>query len=160
MYKIHFPTLFLCYLYSQTAKFTFHAFQVLLFTAVFCVSLIIFEVPTWIPHAPKFIKISCEVLIFLICETVIWMTIITLFDAFPWRPPSYNDVNATQSVPELLEYIIFAPCYLYLFLLGPVVNVLIHLLLIYHCIREASINYELSLFQFQFAIYLSIEPCL
>lgn len=133
----------------------------ILFTAVFCALLIISEVPSWLPDATRFVKISCEVLIFLLYETATCVSMITFFT---WsfqelsETRTSNDSEATgQSSPQkTLVRIALVLWFLYVFILGPVVNVLNHLLLICHSVRKASVN---ALFRFRQDknIHLSIE---
>lgn len=124
----------------------------ILFTAVFCALLIISEVPSWLPDATRFVKISCEVLIFLLYETATCVSMITFFT---W---SFQELSETRTSndSEALVRIVLVLWFLYVFILGPVVNVLNHLLLICHSVRKASVN---ALFRFRQDknIHLSIE---
>lgn len=144
----------------------------ILFTAVFCALLMIFEVPLWIPHAPRFIKVSCEVLIFLLWETAICVSLIANVNEFLSKVRSADDdylsisddVNATKandgnatetdSRQKLnLDIVIFTSWSIYLFILGPAVNALNHLFFIYHCILNASVTIynQMSLVSLSFA---------
>lgn len=116
----------------------------ILFTAVFCALLIISEVPSWLPDATRFVKISCEVLIFLLYETATCVSMITFFT---W---SFQELSETRTSndSEALVRIVLVLWFLYVFILGPVVNVLNHLLLICHSVRKASVNAYNAFFRF------------
>lgn len=99
----------------------------------------IYELPQWIDHENRFTKISCELLIFLLCETAFCISIVVYLTGFSTRY-SFNENN--------LRKMFFIPKDVYMLLIWSITNTLTHSMLIYHSIRKVSINvvFQLELF--------------
>lgn len=113
------------------------------------------EISNWIQHTKRVIRISCEVVVFLLCETAIWVRIIVIFRAFSSGTHLFND---TKGAEKLLLLSIFSICLLYVLLFGPLINLLNHLLLIHHIIRKVSVNVHFS-FQITFITFETNSIC-
>lgn len=113
------------------------------------------EISNWIQHTKRVIRISCEVVVFLLCETAIWVRIIVILKAFSSGTHSFND---TKGAEKLLLLSIFSICLLYVLLFGPLINLLNHLLLIHHIIRKVSVNVHFS-FQITFITFETNSIC-
>lgn len=87
----------------------------------------------WIPYGNRFMKITCELIIFLLCEITICVSIITFLNDFLHS----NDVHIMQQV---LLYKWCVAAFFYLLILLPFMSTLIHLMLIYHTIRKVNMK--------------------
>lgn len=82
---------------------------------------------------------------FLLCEAATWVSIITFFDAIFSKIGVSNDVKAMDTYFKLNLGIVFGSTASYFFILGPLINVLNHLLLICQSIRNASVFNQFEL---------------
>lgn len=131
----------------------YSTFQMVNFFAVFCSLFIMLEISNWMQHTKQFIKLSCEVMVFLLCETVIWLRIIVVFKVFSSETHSSNDADATENISNSLLGTVIRLWLYYVFLFGPVVNLLTHLLLIHHIIRKARIIFFTSTYAYNVSFY-------
>lgn len=126
------------------------------FFAVFCSLFIMLEISNWMQHTKQSIKLSCEVMVFLLCETVIWLRIIVVFKVFSSETHSSNDADATENISNSLLGTVIRLWSYYVFLFGPVVNLLTHLLLIHHIIRKARIIFFTSTYAYNVSFYWTL----
>lgn len=100
-----------------------------IFFTVFIAHFIAYGYLFYIHHkSSRIIKISCEILLFILCEIAIWAPMTTFLDIFF---SYYYDFAGSFKNHFSLQYI-------YLFILYPIHNTLSHLTWIYHSIRGVS----------------------